>query len=71
MMENVPVILKRSRTLTNSAAEWVETRAGPKICSQHDERIGLPVEQTCEFVADLDCFVSKDEVPEYAYISAS
>jgi hypothetical protein len=54
----------RSRVLTNSAAEFVENRAGPAIVTQvvgsHNEAEDAPP----EFVHELDKFLPKEDIPE-------
>ncbi|ETS83498.1 hypothetical protein PFICI_05374 [Pestalotiopsis fici W106-1] len=59
-----PMGLTRSRTLTNSAAEFLELRS--------DETIGAELaELSPEFVPELDRFVPRDEVLQQDYFAES
>jgi hypothetical protein len=67
-MEPLEPTLYRRNTLTNSAAEFVETRAGPYVLNrllesgEHDveEEVGEPkLNVESEFVVELDGFAPK------------
>lgn len=66
-MEEGPMGLRRSKTLTNSAAEWIESRAGPAMLSRHGTEMDPIDEGACEFVPELDRFLPKDQIPEYVH----
>jgi hypothetical protein len=54
----------RARTLTNSAAEFLELRS--------DEAIGVELAETApEFVPELDRFVTRDQVPAQDHFAES
>ena len=59
------------RVLSNSAAEFVETRAGSAICrratgplsDEDEEKLNITLADV-QFVSQLDAFLPKDEVPK-------
>lgn len=63
--------LLRARTLTNSAAEFVETRAGPEALSQVTDLfdISQQVAKSPEFIPEFDRFFPKGSVFECVYMS--
>ncbi|EPE35642.1 hypothetical protein GLAREA_11342 [Glarea lozoyensis ATCC 20868] len=58
----------RSRVLSNSAAEFVETRAGPAIANQMIRANGQAEDMAPEFVSELDKFLPKEDIPDDANI---
>jgi hypothetical protein len=59
-----PTFVLRSRVLSNSAAEFVENRAGPAIANQVTRVNGQAVNVPPEFVSELDKFLPKEDIPE-------
>ena len=60
-------LILRSRVLTNSAAEYVEQRAGPSMISQvigPDVDVHGAANAGPEFVSELDRFLPKEDIPE-------
>jgi len=68
MAQDQEIVLLRSRTLTNSAAEFVETRAGQAIIAQVTDGDENGKTKPPEFVTELDKFVPKDEVHQYVVL---
>jgi hypothetical protein len=59
----------RSKILTNSAAEFVETGAGQAIIAQVVDSDQNSKVKPLEFVSEIDKFVPQDEVQEYVHLS--
>jgi hypothetical protein len=65
----IPVVFRR-KTLTNSAAEFVERRAGKEVLSQLEDSSEefKDLKDVSEFVIELDRFAPKGVVFEYVSI---
>jgi hypothetical protein len=71
-MEPLNPVVFRRRTLTNSAAEFVERRAGKEVLLQLEDSSEdfKDLKDVSEFVTELDRFALKGVVFEYVFICA-